>query len=117
MFARACCSCVFAHYLLGPDVFNAETLHYIDTPDWACNYKHSRDCANDVCVTGALYNFTSQVVSIVTASVALFVFFFFFLFLILLSFVLFPLFLFVAVDAYFLNNFAWRLMCWTRSLL
>jgi len=33
-------------------------LHYIDTPDWACTYKHSRDCVADRCVAGAIANYT-----------------------------------------------------------
>ncbi|CAH8251907.1 unnamed protein product [Arabidopsis lyrata] len=40
-------------------------LHYIDTPDQACSYEYSRDCHDqhglkDVCVDGAIQNFTSQ---------------------------------------------------------
>ncbi|XP_031478110.1 endonuclease 1-like [Nymphaea colorata] len=40
-------------------------LHYIDTPDEACTYDYSRDCHDqygnkDMCVAGAIYNFTSQ---------------------------------------------------------
>jgi len=33
-------------------------LHYADTPDWECNFKKSRDCADDRCVVGAIYNYT-----------------------------------------------------------
>jgi len=35
-------------------------LHYVDTPDWDCNFKKSRDCANDKCVVGALNNYTTR---------------------------------------------------------
>uniref|UniRef100_J3M1S7 Aspergillus nuclease S1 n=2 Tax=Oryza brachyantha TaxID=4533 RepID=J3M1S7_ORYBR len=40
-------------------------LHFIDTPDKACSFVYSRDChgpdgAEDMCVAGAIANFTSQ---------------------------------------------------------
>ncbi|KAL4585536.1 hypothetical protein LXL04_010158 [Taraxacum kok-saghyz] len=40
-------------------------LHFIDTPDNACSYDYSRDCHDtsgkkDMCVAGAIQNFTSQ---------------------------------------------------------
>ncbi|XP_015887054.1 endonuclease 4 isoform X1 [Ziziphus jujuba] len=40
-------------------------LHYVDTPDFKCNYKYCRDCHDtagrkDRCVTGAIYNYTMQ---------------------------------------------------------
>eukprot|EP01018_Ginkgo_biloba_P021985 Gb_25885 [translate_table: standard] len=40
-------------------------LHYIDTPDYRCNYDYSRDCHNqqgekDMCVAGAINNYTAQ---------------------------------------------------------
>ncbi|KAL6206943.1 hypothetical protein ACLB2K_024188 [Fragaria x ananassa] len=40
-------------------------LHFIDTPDNACNFEYSRDChdqhgSKDMCVAGAVQNFTSQ---------------------------------------------------------
>ncbi|GJN01596.1 hypothetical protein PR202_ga18873 [Eleusine coracana subsp. coracana] len=40
-------------------------LHFIDTPDKACSFVYSRDChgpdgAKDMCVAGAIANFTSQ---------------------------------------------------------
>ncbi|KAK6124414.1 hypothetical protein DH2020_041834 [Rehmannia glutinosa] len=40
-------------------------LHYIDTPDFRCNYQYCRDCHDSVgrkdrCVTGAIYNYTMQ---------------------------------------------------------
>lgn len=43
-------------------------LHYIDVPDFVCNYNYGRDCHDtaghkDVCVTGAIYNYTNQLVS------------------------------------------------------
>ncbi|KAL3627679.1 Endonuclease 1 [Castilleja foliolosa] len=41
------------------------SLHFIDTPDHACNFKYQRDCHNpqgdkDMCVAGAISNFTNQ---------------------------------------------------------
>lgn len=38
-------------------------LHYVNTPDFACNYEYARDCHKDRCVTGAIYNYTMQLVS------------------------------------------------------
>lgn len=43
-------------------------LHYVDTPDFMCNYKYCRDCHDSVgrkdrCVTGAIYNYTMQLKS------------------------------------------------------
>ncbi|GKB80181.1 endonuclease 1 [Tanacetum coccineum] len=40
-------------------------LHFIDTPDDACSFDYSRDChdthgGKDMCVAGAIKNFTSQ---------------------------------------------------------
>ncbi|CAH8360632.1 unnamed protein product, partial [Eruca vesicaria subsp. sativa] len=35
-------------------------LHYSDTPDYKCNYEYSRDCPNDICVTGAIFNYTTH---------------------------------------------------------
>ncbi|GJN26295.1 hypothetical protein PR202_gb14217 [Eleusine coracana subsp. coracana] len=40
-------------------------LHFIDTPDKACSFVYSRDChgpdgAKDMCVAGAIANFSSQ---------------------------------------------------------
>ncbi|XP_020521113.1 endonuclease 4-like isoform X5 [Amborella trichopoda] len=40
-------------------------LHYIDTPDFKCNYEYSRDCHDFTgnegrCVAGAIYNYTAQ---------------------------------------------------------
>ncbi|KAE8719840.1 Endonuclease 1 [Hibiscus syriacus] len=42
-----------------------KSLHFIDTPDVACSYEFSRDChdqhgVKDMCVAGAIQNFTSQ---------------------------------------------------------
>lgn len=41
------------------------SLHFIDTPDEACNFDYDRDChdphgTKDMCVAGAIQNFTSQ---------------------------------------------------------
>ncbi|CDO99616.1 unnamed protein product [Coffea canephora] len=43
-------------------------LHYVDTPDFRCNYQYCRDCHDsaghkDMCVTGAIYNYTKQLTS------------------------------------------------------
>jgi len=35
-------------------------LHYIDTPDWACTYEHTRDCKQNACVAGAITNYTTR---------------------------------------------------------
>jgi len=34
-------------------------LHYINTPDWACNFNYMRDCSDAECVAGAITNYTS----------------------------------------------------------
>ena len=36
------------------------TLHYINTPDWACEYNRIRDCVNDSCIEGAIRNYTKR---------------------------------------------------------
>jgi len=33
-------------------------LHYINTPDWQCKFYSNQNCANNVCVWGAIVNFT-----------------------------------------------------------
>ncbi|CAJ2678446.1 unnamed protein product [Trifolium pratense] len=43
----------------------SSALHYIDTPDFKCNYQYCRDCHDsyghkDRCVTGAIHNYTMQ---------------------------------------------------------
>jgi hypothetical protein len=43
-------------------------LHYIDTPDFRCNYEYCRDCHDpagrqDRCVAGAIFNYTMQLTS------------------------------------------------------
>ncbi|KAM1033310.1 hypothetical protein TB2_036314 [Malus domestica] len=43
-------------------------LHYVDTPDFKCNYKYCRDCHDsaghkDRCVTAAIYNYSMQLSS------------------------------------------------------
>ncbi|XP_020270070.1 endonuclease 4-like isoform X1 [Asparagus officinalis] len=40
-------------------------LHYLDTPDFKCNYYYCRDCHDsygkrDRCVSGAIYNYSTQ---------------------------------------------------------
>lgn len=46
----------------------SSALHFIDTPDFRCNYEYCRDCHDsagrkDRCVTGAIFNYTSQLTS------------------------------------------------------
>ncbi|CAH9141722.1 unnamed protein product [Cuscuta epithymum] len=43
----------------------SKSLHYVDTPDFLCNYKFSRDCHDtkrhkERCVTAAIHNYTEQ---------------------------------------------------------
>jgi hypothetical protein len=38
-------------------------LHFINTPDWSCNYIFERDCINDSCVDGAIRNYTKRLES------------------------------------------------------
>ncbi|XP_047961951.1 endonuclease 2 [Salvia hispanica] len=43
-------------------------LHYINTPDDLCNYQYNRDCKDedgiqDICVAGAINNYTTQLLS------------------------------------------------------
>ncbi|KAK7319620.1 hypothetical protein RJT34_04343 [Clitoria ternatea] len=45
----------------------SSALHYVDTPDFKCNYEYCRDCHDSSghkhrCVTGAIYNYTIQLV-------------------------------------------------------
>jgi len=35
-------------------------LHFINTPDWDCDFIHSRDCADEICVSGAISNYTTR---------------------------------------------------------
>jgi hypothetical protein len=37
-------------------------LHYADAPAWACDFVASRDCANSICVVGAIKNYTQRCV-------------------------------------------------------
>ncbi|KAG6603716.1 Endonuclease 4, partial [Cucurbita argyrosperma subsp. sororia] len=46
----------------------SSALHYVDTPDFFCNYNYSRDCHDTHghkgrCVTAAIYNYTGQLES------------------------------------------------------
>ncbi|XP_004504986.1 endonuclease 4-like isoform X2 [Cicer arietinum] len=46
----------------------SSALHYVDTPDFKCNYQYCRDCHDSSghkhrCVTGAIYNYTMQLKS------------------------------------------------------
>jgi len=38
----------------------SSALHYADVPDWLCAYNHARDCGNEVCVDGAIQNYTAR---------------------------------------------------------
>ena len=38
----------------------SSALHFINTPDWACNYDYERDCSNDRCAEGAIRNYTKR---------------------------------------------------------
>ena len=38
-------------------------LHYINTPDWSCDYSRERDCVDDICIDGAIRNFTRRLVN------------------------------------------------------
>ncbi|WJX46227.1 Endonuclease 4 [Trifolium repens] len=43
----------------------SSALHYVDTPDFKCNYQYCRDCHDSYghkhrCVTGAIHNYTMQ---------------------------------------------------------
>jgi hypothetical protein len=45
----------------------SHALHFINTPDWSCDYDRSRDCidstyGNNFCVDGAIQNYTKRVV-------------------------------------------------------
>ncbi|KAH7292786.1 hypothetical protein KP509_29G085600 [Ceratopteris richardii] len=51
----------------------SSSLHFIDTPDFKCNYNYDRDChdSQDVkgrCAAGAINNYTSQLTSFFSAS-------------------------------------------------
>lgn len=60
-----------------PDQFNvrvhrywSKALHYVDTPDFKCNYEYCRDCHDNTklqrkyrCVTAAIYNYTLELSS------------------------------------------------------
>lgn len=35
-------------------------LHYINVPDWVCEYNPERDCVNDTCIAGAIQNYTKR---------------------------------------------------------
>ncbi|XP_047166138.1 endonuclease 4-like isoform X1 [Vigna umbellata] len=46
----------------------SSALHYVDTPDFKCNYEYCRDCHDSSkhkhrCVTGGIYNYTMQLKS------------------------------------------------------
>jgi hypothetical protein len=48
-------------------------LHYIDAPDFLCNYNYARDCHNeklqvDMCVAGGINNYSSQLTTYQAAS-------------------------------------------------
>lgn len=37
------------------------SLHFVNTPDWACDFNYDRDCGDDECLVGAITNFTAQI--------------------------------------------------------
>ena len=37
-------------------------LHFINIPDWNCEYNSSRDCLNDRCIEGALKNYSRRLI-------------------------------------------------------
>lgn len=39
-------------------------LHYINTEAWACKYSVEHDCSNDMCVDGAIRNYTKRLKSV-----------------------------------------------------
>jgi hypothetical protein len=39
----------------------SSNLHFVNTPDWACNYNRQRDCKNNFCLDSAIYNYTKRV--------------------------------------------------------
>lgn len=41
----------------------SEPLHFINTPDWVCNYERARDCTQSVgyCVDAAIQNYSTRV--------------------------------------------------------
>lgn len=46
----------------------SKDLHFVDTPDFRCNYEYCRDCHDSAgrknrCATGAIYNYTIQLAS------------------------------------------------------
>ncbi|GAA0143131.1 hypothetical protein LIER_03886 [Lithospermum erythrorhizon] len=50
----------------------SSSLHWVDTPDFFCNYNYCRDChdtsgVNDRCVTGAINNYTMQLMTYVNS--------------------------------------------------
>ncbi|UJR20687.1 hypothetical protein I4U23_023809 [Adineta vaga] len=38
-------------------------LHYTNTPDWNCSYDPMRDCKNDICIEGALRNYSQRAIA------------------------------------------------------
>lgn len=39
-------------------------LHYLNTPDWVCNFDSQRDCKSDICIEGALRNYSRRVIDL-----------------------------------------------------
>lgn len=46
----------------------SKALHYADTQDWACKYNAVTDCKNNICVVGAIFNYTNQLLDSSTSS-------------------------------------------------
>jgi hypothetical protein len=61
----------WADIILYPDTnpigFNnwqwSRELHYINTPDWNCEYVPSRDCLESRCIEGALNNYSRRLIA------------------------------------------------------
>lgn len=41
----------------------SHALHFIDTPDWNCTYIPARDCVDNICVDGAIQNYSRRLIS------------------------------------------------------
>ncbi|UJR32200.1 hypothetical protein I4U23_019665 [Adineta vaga] len=38
----------------------SKPLHYLNIPDWNCTYHVNRDCINNICIDGAIRNYTER---------------------------------------------------------
>ena len=37
--------------------------HFLNTPDWSCEYQRERDCVGERCIHGAILNYTSRLMN------------------------------------------------------